>query len=93
MELREIIRISKDVVARDMGGELVLLDLESGQYFGLDRVGGKVWEIVSEKQRSLENVCELLAAEFDAPRAQIESDLRALVQQLQEQGLVTLEPA
>ena len=93
MKLDDRFSISSDVVARDVGGELVLLDLTSGQYFGLDAVGGKIWEWLTERPHELGELCDKVEAEFDAPRAQIESDLLALAAQLQEQELIAAEAA
>lgn len=88
MNLDTIIIASKDVVAQEVGGELVLLDLEGGQYFGLDTVGGRFWELLIEEPRTLSVLCDAIEAEFDAPRAAIEADLLALAASLAEQGLI-----
>jgi hypothetical protein len=93
MQLIERFAVSDDVIAREVGGELVLLDLNSGQYFGLDKVGGRVWELLSESPRDLHELCDKIEIEFDAPRDRIEADLRALIKQLQDQALIVAEPA
>ena len=93
MQLDDRFAVSEDVVAREVGGELVLLDLGSGQYFGLDKVGGRIWELLSEAPHDLHALCEKIENEFDAPRDRIESDLRALIKQLQDQALIAAEPA
>ena len=59
MQLSDSITVSGDVVARDVGGEQVLLDLSSGQYFGLDNVGGRIWELLSERPHTLAQLGEL----------------------------------
>lgn len=88
MQLTDRLTISKDVVAREVGGEMVLLDLSSGQYFGLDTVGRRVWELLSDRPHALNELSDHIEAEFDAPRAQIEADLLTLAQQLKDQELV-----
>ena len=93
MQLKDRFTVSKDVVAREVGGEMVLLDLKSGQYFGLDIVGGRIWEHLSERPHDLAELCDLIENEFDAPRDQIEADLLALAQQLSDQQLITAEAA
>jgi len=93
MQLYERFAVSEDVVTREVGGELVLLDLESGQYFGLDKVGGRIWELLSEAPRDLRELCDRIENEFDAPRDRIEADLRTLIKQLQDQALISPEPA
>lgn len=82
--------VSDDVVSREVGGEMVLLDLASGQYFGLDLVGGRIWELLSERSQTLRELSDQIEAEFDAPREQIEADILALANQLRDQELITL---
>ena len=48
MKLTDRIGISPEVVAREVGEETMLLDLASGTYFGLDAVGGVVWQAIED---------------------------------------------
>lgn len=84
----ERFRASEDVVAREVGGEMVLLDLVSGTYFGLGAVGSRVWSQLAQGEPSLDELADLVAAEFDAPRDQIAQDLAALIEQLLAKQLV-----
>lgn len=88
MQLTDRFTVSEDVVAREVGGEMVLLDLNSGQYFGLDSVGGRIWELLSERPHTLKELCDTIEAEFEAPRERIESDLKALATDLRNQELI-----
>lgn len=93
MQLSDTFKTSNEVVAREVGGEMVLLDLASGLYFGLDPVGARIWEMLSGGPHSLAQLCDAIEAEFDAPRERIESDLMALAAQLREQELIIAEAA
>lgn len=93
MQLTDRFEVSEDVVTREVGGELVLLDLNSGQYFGLDAVGGRVWELLAQSPRNLGDLCNCIEGEFDAPRERIEADLLALAQQLKDQELIVTKAA
>jgi hypothetical protein len=70
-----------DVVFRDLQGEAVILHLGTGTYFGLNEVGTRVWQLITER-RTLREVCAAVAEEFDAPADRIERDVAALVDQL-----------
>lgn len=85
---RQRLRASDDVVAREVGGEMVLLDLASGIYFGLDPVGSRVWAALSDNAASLDELADVIEAAFDAPRSTIEHDLENLLRQLTEKQLV-----
>ncbi len=78
---------SPDVVGRVVGGELVLLDLESATYFGLNEVGSRMWTLMGELG-SLRQVCDAVSREYDVSRAQLERDLLALVRKLHDKGLL-----
>ena len=93
MQLSDRFTVSDEVVAREVNGEMVLLDLNSGQYFGLDAVGGRIWQLLSEAPRTLAELCDHIEREFDAPRERIEADLMMLAKQLQDQELISADAA
>ena len=81
------VRVSEDIVVREIDGELVLLDLASGQYFGLDPVGTRVWQLLAENP-SLGDAFDRLLDEFDVDAATLQQDLLTLVDALAANGLV-----
>jgi hypothetical protein len=78
-----------EVVSREVEGELVLLDLESATYFGLNQVGSRVWTLVSELG-SLRKVCEAMEREYAVPREQLERDVLSLARELRDKGLLVV---
>ncbi|WP_048884468.1 PqqD family protein [Aurantiacibacter atlanticus] len=82
-----------DVVGREVGGETILLDLGTGIYFGLNEVGGKVWQSLDAGQKSIGELCDTIEQQFDAKRETIERDVTALIQDLVERGLVNQQAA
>jgi hypothetical protein len=80
-------RAGPDVIVRELEGEMVLLNLASGVYFGLDRVGARVWQLVDE-HATLDGVLAVMREEFDAPADVLERDVLRLVSELAGQGLV-----
>jgi hypothetical protein len=81
------IKIAEDVVFRELSGELVILSLSSGEYFGLDAIGTKVWKLLLDGS-SVEKVVDTLVLEFDIDRETLRSDVDALVKQLVDRGLI-----
>lgn len=84
--LDSTVAASDDAVFREMDGESVLLNLETGMYFGLDEVGTRVWRLAADNG-SLRAVRERLVEEYDADPAAIERDLLALAEALVSKGL------
>lgn len=91
MKLSDIVVASDDVVAREVGGELVLLDLASGTYFGLNEVGGRIWQVLAQGAVTLAEVAAQIMSEFDVGADQVEADLLALADELSERKLLTIE--
>ena len=71
----------------DLGGEAVLLNLESGQYYGLDPVGARIWELLREPH-SVQKLQAAILAEYEVDSETCLRDLSTLVAGLQRAGLV-----
>jgi len=89
MNLDTRLEVSSSVVTREVGGEMVLMDLESGTYFGLDAIGGRAWQAF-EDGLSIGELCEQIEDEFEVSPEQFREDMIALARNLLEQKLVTL---
>jgi hypothetical protein len=83
------VHLAEGVVFRELEGETVILNLESGIYFGLDPVGSRIWQLCQDLH-SLRSVWQAMQAEFDATAEELQTDLLGLVDELTRQGLVTL---
>jgi hypothetical protein len=84
MELTPDTRVSPhpDVVWRLVEGEVVLLNVMSGQYYSLDEVGSRVWSLLPQEGITLGALRDVLLQEFDATAAQVDADLQALFERL-----------
>ncbi len=91
MNLNQTITIAPDVISQEVSGETVILDLNSEHYFGLDEVGTRIWQLIEEKGE-LQAVFDQMLAEYEVEEAQLLEDLGALVRQVADIGLVTLQP-
>jgi hypothetical protein len=78
---------TKDQVSSDLGGEVTILGLRAGTYYGLDDVGARVWELIQEpKQVSI--VRDTIMQEYEVEPEQCERDVITLLQRLADEGLV-----
>ena len=85
--LQDALVPAKGVSCIRHGDRTVLLDFQSGQYYGLDEVGTRVWDLL-QSGTSAHQVAEQLEREYAAPRAVLEADVRALLMELHSAGLV-----
>jgi hypothetical protein len=90
MNLDTRVTVPPQVMAREVGGETVLLDLASGMYFGIDEVGTRIWVLLGEG-KTLGEVAATIAEEYDATLEQIHADTLEFVGLLVDKGLVSAE--
>jgi hypothetical protein len=81
---------NSDIVWRNVGGETVLLDPQSGRYFGLNAVGCAFWEKI-DGRISLADVVDLLLLEYEVERSVLEADIGELADALAANGLLTMK--
>ena len=89
LSLDATVTIPEDVVFRELDGEAVILNLDSGMYFGLDAVGTRIWRLL-DAHRTLRGTLEALEKEFDAPSDRLATDLTEFVGQLRAKGLLAV---
>jgi hypothetical protein len=69
--------------------DAVLLNTRSNQYFALEEVGARLWELLKDGKR-LNDAHQSLLAEYEVEPAELERDILELVTHMLENGLVEL---
>ena len=82
-----VVRIHPSTLHRELQGEGVLLQLDTGEYFGLDDVAERMWTLMA-LHGDLAVVEARLLDEFDVDRETLSRDLRGLVDELIKRQLV-----
>jgi len=77
----------KDQVSSDLGGEVAILDLKAGVYYGLDAVGARIWSLI-QVPRTVNEIRDILLEEYDVEPERCERDLLVLLRRLADEGLV-----
>ena len=80
------------VLVREVGGEAVLLDLETETYFGLNRAGARILTLVTTAP-TIADALAALAEEFDADPGVVRDDAVGLIRTLVERRLLRLVDA
>ncbi len=79
--------VPSSVLFHDLGGEAVLLELEGGQYYGLDEVGTRIWLLLVE-HGDVQQVLELLLGEYDVDQERLREDLSVFLATLASKRLI-----
>jgi hypothetical protein len=85
--LNDSLRIPDGVATRKIGDETILLNLETGTYFGLDAVGSRFLELL-EQYGDISVAHRTMLAEFDVQSQTLEADILRLVEEMRSKGLV-----
>ena len=80
------------VLTQTAAGTLVLLDLDGGQYYSLDEVSARVWELC-DGEHGVEGIVETISAEYDAPAETIYEDVLAFLEEMLDEKLLVVEGA
>jgi coenzyme PQQ synthesis protein D (PqqD) len=78
------------VVRRAFGSETVLLNLQTGQYHGLNMTGARMLDLL-EETGDAPATARQVALEADVPEEIVAGDLAELCGQLLERGLIEIE--
>ncbi len=78
-----------DILAAEVGGEVVLMSVSQWHYFGLNAIATDIWKRLEQRQ-TVAALCAGLAADYQGDAAQIERDVIELLDRLAERNL--LEP-
>jgi hypothetical protein len=81
--------VSPNQISCVLGDEAVILNLESGVYYGLNPLASRVWELVQEPL-TVRQILTSILSEYEIEESRCEHDLLSLVDQLQRWKLVEL---
>lgn len=80
------------VLTQTAAGTLVLLDLDGGQYYSLDEVSARVWELC-DGEHGVDGIVETISAEYDASAETIYEDVLAFLEEMLDEKLLVAEGA
>ena len=83
------VTLAPEALMRRVDDEVVLLNLQTEQYYFLDDVGARMLELVLSGE-TLDSTTEQLLAEFEVARERLQQDLRAIISDLKAAGLVSV---
>jgi hypothetical protein len=77
-------------MSSELAGQEVILNLQSGVYYGLDAVGAFIWKQL-QSPRAVAEIRDAMIARYNVDAARAERDLLALLEQLRQTGLIEIK--
>jgi PqqD family protein of HPr-rel-A system len=87
LQLNDTVVRAPDVYATTIDGDVVVFNVEKGQYYGMQNVGVRIWELI-EQPASIDAVCQVLMTEFSIDQPTCEAHVLKFLGELLEAQLI-----
>lgn len=87
LTLHSRLRPQEEVAAKVMDGEAIIINLSSGMYYSMDKVGATIWELI-EKRYSLKEMEAAISGWYEVSAEQAQADVERLAGELLQENLV-----
>ena len=87
IDFSTMLKRKPDMVAANIDGDVVMMDVDQGQYYGISGVGSRVWELL-EESISIVGITEVICREYETDPATCRNDITKFINELIEIGLI-----
>ncbi len=78
------------IIHQTIDGEVVIINLDSGNYYSLNKVGADIWSCI-ERSAVMGEIVEEIIHRHNGSRTDVESAVTQLLAELQQEDLVVLD--
>lgn len=75
------------IYTAQMNGETVMMDIDTGKYYNLGDVGGRIWDIL-EQPMTLGELVEKLVSEYNVSAEKCAADIKPFLEKMAAAGLI-----
>jgi predicted aldo/keto reductase-like oxidoreductase len=87
--LESVIHRSSEVMASHIDEDLVMMNIDRGQYYALDEIGADIWARL-EQPTQVQDLCQQLQRQYSVNPVTCEADVLALLNDMYENDLLSL---
>jgi hypothetical protein len=84
-----VLQRKPDLLFNEIDGEVVMLSIENGEYYGMDKVGSRIWTLL-EKPISFQNLVSILIEEYDISPNSCENDTKEFLLGLLSKNIISI---
>lgn len=85
-----IIQRRNDLLFNEVDGEVVMLSIENGEYYGMDQVGSRIWELI-EQPIKIKELVACLIQEYKASEEICTTDLLSFISKLRDKKILIVK--
>jgi len=82
-----VLQRKSDLLFNEIDGEIVMLSIENGEYYGMDKVGSRIWELLRQPC-TLKSLVANLMKEYEVSEQQCNIDTLVFINKLYDKELI-----
>ncbi len=79
--------INSNIIAKDLQGEMVLLNKENGDYFTLNSMGSEVYNLISDGMET-GDIIDLLFERYEIEHDKLRTDILAIIDDMKKKNIL-----
>jgi hypothetical protein len=89
VDLQTLVSRSDSLVSSAIEGEVTMMNVQTGKYYGLTTVGARIWALL-ETPTPVTALCDQLVTEYRVGRETCENEVLTFLQRMADEGVITL---
>ena len=90
VNLQSVISRNPEIIHSAMDGEVVMMSVDQGLFFGIDTIGTHIWNLL-ETPAKVEGLIEKLVTNYDVERSVCENDTLLFLNDLLVKKIILIE--
>lgn len=88
LTLDSIVRQAEGQVSSEIDGEVVLMDIKQGNYYGMNPVLSRIWKLIGSEQVQVSELCRKLTEEYEVSAEECAHDVLESLEKLRREHLI-----
>ena len=84
-------KVNNKVLSSKIGNEAVLMCMEAESYYGLDPIGSRIWELLTESPKTVEEIIDVLLQEYEVDQETCSRDVHSFIDEMISRKLILNE--
>lgn len=85
-----ILSRNPDILANEIGSETVMMSIQEGKYFGMNKTGSYIWKQL-EQPLAFDRLCENIISDFNISRVQCEEEIVPFIEEMTKEKIIDIQ--